>query len=126
MKVFVFFWIKAVIALIFALLLLILPMTAASWFGVEVSSDGSMIVQMLGVVLLGIALICTFAGFNESTLSVRNTMFSLAVTDTLGFLILLLGQINGIMNSYGLLLVVLWALLALAAWLYWIIGGRMV
>lgn len=126
MKVFVFFWIKAVIALIFALLLLLLPMTAASWFGVEVSPDGSMIVQMLGVLLLGIALICTFAGFNESTLSVRNTMVSLAITDTLGFLILLLGQINGVMNSYGLLLVVLWALLALAAWLYWVIGGRMV
>ena len=126
MKVFVFFWIKAVIALVFALLLLILPMTAASWFGVEVSSGGSMIVQMLGFLLLGIALICTFAGFNESTLSVRNTMFSLAITDTLGFLVLLLGQINGVMNSLGVLLVVLWALLALAAWLYWIIGGRMV
>lgn len=126
MKVFVFFWIKAVIALIFALLLLILPMTAASWFGVEVSPDGSLVVQMLGVLLLGIALICTYAGFNESTLSVRNTMLSLAITDTLGFLVLLLGQMNGVMNSYGVLLVVLWAIFALAAWLYWIIGGRMV
>lgn len=126
MKVFIFFWIKALISLVFALLMILLPMTSAAWFGIEVSPDGSMMVQLVGVLLLGIAFVCLYSSRSESALTIRNIMFSLAVTDTVGFLVMLLGQINGLMNGAGIVLVLIWAVLAVGAWIYWVIGGRTV
>lgn len=126
MKVFVFFWIKALISLVFAALMIFLPMTSAAWFGIEVSPDGSMMVQLVGVLLLGIAFVCFYSSRSESALTIRNIMFSLAITDTAGFLVVLLGQINGVMNGAGILLVAIWALLGIGAWIYWVLGGRTV
>ena len=126
MKVFIFFWIKAAVTIVFSLFMLLIPLTVSSWFGIGVSAEGGMFVQLLGALFFGIAFICFFSSRSESSLSVRNTMFALALTDTLGFLVMLMGQISGILNALGIILVVLWALFAAGAWIYWFVGGRTV
>jgi hypothetical protein len=126
MKVYGFFWIKALISAVFAVLMLFLPTLSPSWFGIEVSRYGSFMVQILGALFAGIALICLFSSNSESSLAVRNTMFALAVADTLGLIVSLSAYLNGLMNSLGILVIVLWAFFAVAAWIYWVVGGRTV
>ncbi|ORC35673.1 hypothetical protein [Marispirochaeta aestuarii] len=126
MKVYGFFWIKALVSAVFAVLMIFLPTLSPSWFGIEVSRYGSLMVQMAGALFAGIALICLFSSNSESSLAVRNTMFALAIADTLGLIVSLMGYLNGLMNSLGILVIVLWAFFAVAAWIYWVVGGRTV
>ena len=123
MKVHIFLSVKAVISLIIAVLLLFVPSVSADWFGLSLSDGGTMMMQLLGAFLLGIALICFFSSRSESALTVRNMMLSLAVLDTLAFFINLFGQINGLMNSAGIVFLVLWALFAIGAWVYYFKGS---
>jgi len=126
MKVYGFFWIKALVTAAFAVLMIFLPTLSPSWFGIEVSRYGSLMVQFTGALFAGISLICLFSSNSESSLAVRNTMFALAVADTLGLIVSLMGYLNGLMNSLGILIIVLWAFFAIAAWIYWVVGGRTV
>ncbi len=126
MKVYGFFWIKALVTAVFAVLMIFLPTLSASWFGIEVSRYGSLMVQLTGALFAGISLICFFSSNSESSLAVRNTMFAFAVADSLGFIVSLIGYFNGLMNSLGILLIVLWVFFAVSAWIYWVFGGRTV
>jgi len=124
MKVYLFFLIKAATALVATVLLIFLPETSAGWFGIEVAQSGIMLLRLLGAFLFGVAFLCWFSAFNDSALSARNIMFSIAMLDSLATIVLLAAQIEGVMNAAGLIVVVLFALFAVSAWFYFIIGGR--
>ncbi len=123
MKVYVFLSVKAVISLIFAVLFLFLPEVSAGWFGLEIAGAGSMLLQLVGAFFLGIALISFFSARSEAALTIRNVMLSFSILDTLAFFITLFGQLNGLMNGAGILFIILWALFAVGAWVYYFKGS---
>ena len=126
MKVFIFYWIKALIVLVAGALMLLLPSVFASWFDVSLGEGGVLLEQLAGVMLIGIAFICFYASRSESSLTIRNMMFSIAIMDTLGFLVLLFGLIGAVLGAAGVVLVLLWGVFAVGAWIYWFIGGQTV
>ena len=68
--------------------------------------------RLLGAMLIGIGLICWFEK-NADVGALRSIILALLVADVLGFLVTLMGQLSGLMNALGWIMVVLWFLLAL-------------
>jgi len=108
-----FLLIKAIIAFVFALAYLLLPATAGSWFNLQFDAAGLLVTRLLGVTMLGIGLVCWFTrGARDSELR-RGVLLSYFLSDALGFLVTLQGQLALGMGLMGWLGVLIWLFLTL-------------
>jgi hypothetical protein len=108
-----FLLVKGTIAIVIALLMLLLPATFGGWFGMELEPAGVLMARFFGALMAGIALVCYFTSGAPASELRKNMILSLFVTDTLGFVLALIGQIQGIFNALGWILAALWLVLAL-------------
>ena len=108
-----FLLVKAVISIVVAILSLLLPATFAGWFGMELGSGGALMARFFGALMGCVGLVCYFASGATASALRKNLILTLFVTDTIGFILGLIGQIQGIFDALGWLLVALWLVLAL-------------
>jgi hypothetical protein len=108
-----FLLVKAVISILVAIAMLLLPATFGGWFGLSTNPATVAMARLLGASMVGIALICYFASGATASALRRKTILSLCVADTIGFIVQLAAQISGVFGALGWILVVIWALLAL-------------
>ncbi len=113
MKLSLFLAIKAVISLFFGILLAVIPAQFMAILGTAtLNPDGVLMARLVGALLIGIGLICWLSR-NKPEDSLQDIVLSLFVADTLGFIVVLMGQMAGLTGALGWANVVLWLLLAL-------------
>jgi hypothetical protein len=105
--------ITAIVALVFGILFVIIPGQFLSLYGTSPDAPTKYIGQLFGAALLGFALLtwsAKNAGDSEARKAIVLTLF---VSDGIGFIVALIGQLNNVMNQLGWSTVVIYLLLTL-------------
>ena len=102
----------AVIALLFAFGLLLMPAFMASLYGMGASPSEVLTARFFGTTLLAIGLVNWFARDMDYA-SLRPILLGNLVGDIVGLLVSAMGTLSGVMNSLGWLSAALYLLLAL-------------
>lgn len=105
--------VKAIISIVCGLALLLIPGAFLGLAGVNLDPSGTMMARLVGALLIGIAVMCWTARNADPGVGREAFVLGLFVGDTLGFVVMLLAQLAGIMTAFGWVFVLLW--LALAA-----------
>ena len=112
MKIRTFFTIAAVVALVYAVGLLVVPGTLNTTYGLGASSSEKLLARFFGVDLLVIGIIL-WLGRDLSGVSTRPIITSGLVGDAVGFIVALVGTLRGTMNATGWSAVLIYLLLTL-------------
>jgi len=112
MKLSSFLVVKAIITLAFGIGFIVIPAAVWSIYGVTLDPVGILMTRFLAACLIGIGLICWLAR-NAEWNALKGITLSLFIADTIGFIVALSGQLSGIMNTLGWIIVAIWLLLAL-------------
>jgi len=112
MKLGNFLLVKAVISLAFGIAFALVPAAVMSLYGVTLNSGGAFMARFLGACLIGIGLIC-WLDRNADPQVLQGITLALCIGDTVGFIVAVLGQLSGLANALGWVIVVMWLLLAL-------------
>ena len=107
------FTINAVLAAVFGLAFVIAPGQAASLYGVTADAQFRYLAQLFGAALVGFAVL-TWVARNATASDARKAIvLALFVSNALGFVLALLGQMAGVANPMGWSTVVIYLILAL-------------
>jgi hypothetical protein len=112
MKISSFFVVKAIICFIFGIGSLLIPTIMWPIYGVTLDPNGLLMTRFLAALLIGIGLILWIYR-NEEPSTLKGITLSLFIADTIGFIVALTGQLSGVMNTLGWIVVAIWLLLAL-------------
>ncbi len=113
MKLNVLFIITAIIACVFGVLFLIIPAQVYSWYAIESGGALNYMGQLFGALLIAIGLI-SWRSRNAADSDTRKAIvLAIFIGDGIGFIIALIGQLNGVVGSLGWLTVVIYLLLTL-------------
>ncbi len=112
MRLRTFFMIAAVVALIYAVGLLLAPEFMNSIYGFGTSSSEALLARFFGVGLLVVGLIL-WMGRNLNSVSTRPIVSANLIGDLVGFIIAAGGTLSGVMNGFGWTAVLVYLLLAL-------------
>lgn len=103
---------KAIVSVVSGLALLLLPSAFMGLAGVTLDVSGVVMARLVGALLVGIAVICWSARNADPSVGREALVLGLFVADTLGFVVILLAQLAGLMTAFGWVFVLLWLLLA--------------
>jgi hypothetical protein len=112
--------IKAVICLLFGLGFVFIPLTVASYYGMDMGAGGQLMAQFFGAAFLLIGLLLLSARGVSEYSAQKPFMAAIFVGDMAGFVVSLLAVLDGIMNSLGWVSVGLYLVFALAFGFLWI------
>lgn len=104
--------VAAVVALIFALGLILMPDFMGTLYGLGTSPVQALIARLFGSALLGIGLMNWMARDLDYA-AVRPILLGNLAGDTVGFIVCLMGILGGVMNATGWLSVALYLILIL-------------
>lgn len=106
---------KSIVCFAFGIPLLLIPVPILFLFGVALDPAGGLVAQLLGamVILVG-TLLWLARNVITSDAALRAIVLAVVVGDTLGFVILLMGQLSGLTNALGWVNVAIWLLFALS------------
>jgi len=113
MKLSTLFSINTIVAGIFGLTFMLVPETSLSLYGVMLSPGGVVVTRLFGAALFGYAVLSWFARNAGESEARRAILLAMVVGDTLGFILALMGQLSGVVNSLGWSTVVIYLLLAM-------------
>ena len=112
MKLSTFLMVKAIVCFVFALGYAVVPTAVGSIYAITLDPDGIIMARFFAALLFGIGLIlCLLRNADWNIL--KSITLSLCIADTIGFIIALVGQLTGVMNALGWIIVAIWLLLAL-------------
>lgn len=112
MKLRTFLTISAVVALVYAVGLILAPGFMDTTYGFGGSSSEKLLTQFFGVELLALG-VTTWLGRDLTGASARHLITGSLVGDAVGFIVALLGTLGGVMNSVGWSAVLIYLLLVL-------------
>ncbi len=112
MKLSSFLMVKAIVCFLFAIGYIVVPVATGSIYEITLDPDGIVMARFFGALLLGIGLILWLSRNADWSL-LKGITLSLFIADTIGFVIALVAQLSGVMNSLGWIIVAIWLLLAL-------------
>jgi hypothetical protein len=105
--------IKAVVCLVLGSLILIVPDFVYSLFGGSLNDAGFIAAREYGAAMFGILMITWFARNAGESQARWAIILGLFVYDAIGFVVILVAQLNGLLNPLGWSIVALYLLLAL-------------
>lgn len=106
--------IKAIVYLVFGSLLLLLPTTLLSLYGVTAGPAGILMARLYAAVLFGNLMVTWFARNAGETVTRRAIVLDLFVYDAIGFVVALLTQLSGVTNVLGWSVIVIYLFFTLA------------
>jgi hypothetical protein len=112
MKISSFFMLKAIVCFVFGIGSAVIPTTMWPIYGITLDPNGILMARFCGACLIGIGLILWLAK-NSDWNALKGITLSLCVADLIGFIVALGGQLAGIMNSLGWIVVIIWLFFAL-------------
>ncbi len=105
--------INTIVAAIFGIAFVIVPGQILALYGLSADAAFHLVSQLFGAALVGFAVL-TWSARKASASDARNAIvLALFVSDGLGFILSVVGQLQGIPNALGWLNVVIYLLLAL-------------
>ena len=104
---------NAIVAAVFGLAFVIAPGQAASLYGIAADAQFRYLAQLFGSALVGFAVLTWAARTAQASDARKAIVLALFISDSLGFVLALLGQIGGVMNSFGWSTVAIYLILAL-------------
>jgi len=113
MKLKVLFIITAFIAIVFGVAFTIIPAKVYSLYGIESTAGLDYMAQLFGTALIGFGLIAWIARNATDSPARRAIILAFFISDGIGFVIALIGQLNEILGSLGWLTVAIYFLLSL-------------
>ncbi|MFC1527973.1 hypothetical protein ACFL5D_04465 [Candidatus Neomarinimicrobiota bacterium] len=108
------FLIHAIVAGIFALIALLMPATFLSIYGMESNDSAVLMTRVVGVSLLGIALISFYLKDAELTKEVKSVVLALLISEIFGVIVAIFGTISNIFNSLGWTIVIIYGFFSVA------------
>ena len=113
MKLSTWLTIAAVVAVVFGLAFVLVTGPLLSFYGITLDKAGTLVAQLFGASLIGFAVLNWFArGVTDREARQAIVLANLA-SDTVGFVMALIGQLAGVANALGWSTVALYLLLAL-------------
>jgi len=113
MKFSTFMLIYAVVSAVFGLGFVLMPGQLLPIYGVEPDAALRLIGQFFGAAILSLAILSWLARNLSDSEARRAIVLALLVGETLGFIMALIGQLNGILNVLGWSVVVVYLVFAL-------------
>ncbi len=104
---------NGIVLVLFALGMLLLPVTFLDMFGFGTNDPAKLLGQIVGVELLANGLLSLFAMDNQDQGTRRALTLSFFIADGIGFFVALGGVISGTLNAWGWVLVLAYLLLTL-------------
>ena len=111
MKLSTVFTVNAILALLFGLGLALMPTTMAALYGADLGAAGLFLGRLLGAAFIAIGLICWMA--KDASGDQRPLVFSFFVEHLIGLVFAVMAQLNGVVNSLGWSIVVIYLYLTL-------------
>ena len=105
--------INAIVAAVFGIAFVIVPGPTLAFYGVSADAPFRLVAQLFGAALVGFAVLTWSARKATASDARKAIVVALFVSDGLGFIISVIGQLQGIPNALGWLNVVIYLLLAL-------------
>jgi FtsH-binding integral membrane protein len=110
MKLNTLFILNAIVALVFGLGFLLVPATLVSLYDVTLSDEGIFVARLYGTVILGLAVL-TWLVRNSGESEARGAIILAQLFIwAAGFVVLVYGQLSGLMNVLGWVMIVLFLL----------------
>ncbi len=106
--------IKAFVAFVFGLLLLLVPGPLLAIFGIQLDASGLMMTRFAGALDIGVGMIAAYARDTADSPLGLGVVLSLLVQDVIGAIVVLIEEINRLGNAYGWVIFVVNVLFALA------------
>jgi hypothetical protein len=104
--------VSAALSIGFGVSFALIPRPLASLYGLALTPAGSFVARLLGVEFIGYGLLAWFVR-NVADSEIRQAvLLAFFITDAMGFLVALLGQLSGLMNGLGWSIVGIYLLLA--------------
>jgi len=100
--------IKAIVSLVFGILLLAIPNLVVSILGATLSDGGVFTAREYAAALLGNFCLCWFARNTIESIAKKAIVIALFVYDLIGFIVTTMTVIYGILNSLGWLIVLVY------------------
>ena len=105
--------INAIVALVFGIALVLAPAQLLALYAMTMGAGGILVTQLFGAALIGFGVL-TWLARNAGASDARNAiLLALFVSDAVGFVTALRGQLAGVANALGWSTVALYLLLAL-------------
>jgi hypothetical protein len=105
--------INAIVALAYALGLLLVPATLLKVYGITSGPGERLMAQFFGVALLAVGLLTWFSRNVVDPSAQRAFILALLISQAVGLVVALLGTLSGVMNVVGWSAVAIYLLLAL-------------
>lgn len=105
--------VAAIIAAVFGVAFVIASGSLLALYGVTLDKAGTLVAQLFGALLIGMAVINWFARNVTDPDARQAVVFGNLAGDAVGFVVILLGQLAGITNALGWSSVAIYLLLAL-------------
>lgn len=105
--------IAAVIAAAFGIAFVVASGPLLAIYGITLDKAGTLIAQLFGALLIGLAVVNWLARHVTDPQGQQAVVLGNLVGDTVGFVLILIGQLGGIANALGWVNVALYLLLAL-------------
>ena len=113
MKLNVLLVLAAVIAAVFGVAFVVASGPLLSIYGVTLDKAGTLVAQLFGASLIGVAVLNWLARNVTDPDARRAVIFANLTQDVVGFVVILIGQLAGIPNAFGWSNVAIYLLLAL-------------
>jgi hypothetical protein len=125
MSQYAFLTLKAILSITIGAGLIIVPSPLLSFFGVPLDASGSLAARLLGVDMMGIGLVCWVIK-KSGTDEIADIILVLFIADTIGAIILIIAQLNGIMNILGWINVATWIFLTMGLGYFRFLTNRLI
>ena len=100
--------IKAIVCLVFGILLLFVHRTLLSLLGITAGPGGIFMAQVYGASLFGNLMLSWFARKEAESNARRAIILDLFVYDAIGFVVALIAQLSALMNALGWFIVIVY------------------
>lgn len=105
--------INAIVAALFGIAFVLVPAQVIQLYGITVDAPLKYVGQLLGAAFVGFAILTWLARNATDSDARRAIVLALFVSDGVGFVVALIGQLAGVVNSFGWLNVAIYLLFAL-------------
>jgi hypothetical protein len=109
----VVFIFNAIVAGIFAIVTLLIPATMLSWYGATSNPEIILMTRFFGTCLVAIALLTFYLRNVEMSDSIKSVVLALLISDIVGVIVAIWGQLNSGINAFGWTTVILYGLLSI-------------
>ncbi len=105
--------INTFVALLFGLAFVLVPGALLSLYGITLSLGGLVVARLFGAALIGYGMLTFLARNAEESKARRAIVLALFISDVVGFIVALQGQLSGAVNALGWSTVAIYLLLAM-------------